>query len=311
MGVDAGTVAGLLVMMLGTILGLISSIFIVIVISLEFIKHHRVAPSNKLLIPLCFSAICFSIMLATNTITGLLLPEMRLSGYVGCIFYVLNMYSMSSCSWLTSCLCFFYFIKIANFRCGCLAWLKLKLDSLVQWMIVVVEATSLCGTLINSQLVVSSEETTRNISMINNRAESEVKTSKYLNVIYIVNVVPFIVVMATTVLTVTSLNLHIRKMGKRISSSTNMEVHRRVEWTMIRLLIMYSVFYLVMFLFFYSTFTQLGLENWLYLILMSFFSPVQSAILIHSNPKIMKTWRSLYKSVSCFKGQISSCDVYC
>ncbi|XP_018425666.1 PREDICTED: taste receptor type 2 member 8-like [Nanorana parkeri] len=279
-----------------------SSSFVIIVISLEFIKRHQVISSNKLLIPLCFSATCFSIMLATNNIIGLVSPEKSQLGYVIFIFYILNMYSISSCSWLTSCLCFFYFIKIANFRSGCLAWTKMKIDSIVLWMLVVVEVLSLCGPLINSLIFVFSAETTMSSSsMINNMTESMEKTSKYLNVIFIVNIVPFIVVMITTALTIVSLNLHVRKMGKKISSTASLEVHRRVVWTMIQLLIVYSVFYLILFLFFFSTFTQMGLENWLYLILMSLFSPIQSAILIHSNPKFMKTWKTLYKSASCMK----------
>ncbi|XP_073490779.1 taste receptor type 2 member 4-like [Aquarana catesbeiana] len=296
--VDAGTIVGLLVIVLETGVGVVSNIFIFIVIGLEFIKQHQVMTSNKLLMPLCFSALCFSTMLTTNNITGMVLPEKSQSGHVRYIFYILNMYSCSSCSWPTSCLCTFYFVKIANFESGCLAWTKMKIDRMVVWMIVMVEAVSLCGALINSQILSLTVKATMSSSAINNTEESMINASQFLNIIYIVNVVPFIVMMITTVLTIVSLNLHVRKMGKNIPSNANLEVHQRVVWTMIQLLIMYSVCYLVMFLLF---FTRHGWGNWLYLISMSLFSPIQSGILIHSNPKFIETLKTLCKSGSCFK----------
>lgn len=296
--VDAGTIVGHLVIVLETILGVILNIFIVIVIGLEFIKQHRVMTSDKLLIALCISALCFGTMLTTNTIAGLVLPETSQSGYLGYIFYTLNMYSVSSCSWLTSCLCIFYFVKIANFKSGCLAWTKKKIDRMVIWMIVTVETLSLCGSLINSPILSLTVKTTTSSPATNNTEERMINTFRFLNIIYIVNVVPFIVTMITTVLTVVSLNLHVRKMGQNISSNANLEVHGRVVRTMIQLLITYSVFYLVTFLLFL---TRYGWGNWLYLILMSLFSPIQSGILVHSNPKFLKTLKTLCKSGSCFK----------
>lgn len=303
MAFEAATVVGLFFLLLETVVGVMSSIFIVIVISLEFIKHHRVISSNKLIIPLCFSAVFFSVMLATNTIIGVFLPEQRHLAYVIC-FYVMNMYSISSCSWLTSCLCFFYFVKIANVWSGCLAWTKRKIDSIVLWMLVVVEAVSLCGPLLNSLILVLSPNHTMNrSSVITDMTESKVRQSTSLNIMYITNIVPFVVMMITVLLTIVSLNLHIRKMGKNISSNGSLEVHRRAVRTMMQLLILYSAFYLIQFLSFFSTLITTGQRFWLPLTLLSLFSPIQSAILIHSNPKFMKTWKTLYKSVFCIKCQ--------
>ncbi|XP_068103361.1 uncharacterized protein [Hyperolius riggenbachi] len=59
------------------------------------------------------------------------------------IIQALEPYGINATVWLTCILCVFHFIKIVQFSSRFLSWLKMKIDALVPWLIMVVELMTL------------------------------------------------------------------------------------------------------------------------------------------------------------------------
>ncbi|XP_075687755.1 taste receptor type 2 member 113-like [Rhinoderma darwinii] len=302
MDLGVGTVICLVGLVgLQTFAGISFNIFILIHIFLDFLQYCSVSPRNKILAALCVSGLCYTIMTSTNLLLGILLSPTTSPVYILCIMFVFTMYSISSCSWLTACLCFFYFIKILHIKSHLLVQLKLNIKTVVPWLILGVEMISLCGSLVNVLIFIPPQEHNHNVSNVNDSAGMTEEISKYLNIIYMVNVVPFLIVMVTAVSTAASLILHLRKMGRRLETSghTGLAAHHRAVKTMLALLCLYSTFYIVLFIRFFSNYSILSLENWIYLIVMFSFSPVQAVVLIHGNPKLWKSLLRMSTWLSC------------
>ncbi|OCT61883.1 hypothetical protein XELAEV_18047913mg [Xenopus laevis] len=282
-----------------SILGILTSMFIMSVNFQSWIKGQNLNPTDLLNVALAFCNMVFSV---SNY------------AFITCIFfitcwvfeyqvYVENYcfaYSLFCNSWLSSCLCFFYFVKVNNFKPGYLAWLKLRINTLVPRLILGTQVFSVLNSLL--YLLGFSDENVENsaVPLVTNQTAiiTDYRTCIYFYIflLFINCCIPFLIILVTTSLNISSLYNHICRMQKNLGEfgGPSMKIHQRTVLTMTLLLIFYMLFYAVVLG--YSFFLNTELFIWVYYTALSFFPPLQSIILIMGNSRLKQTCVNILNS---------------
>ncbi|MEE6499533.1 hypothetical protein FKM82_003485 [Ascaphus truei] len=278
MGLDAITGVCLTVLAAEAITGISTNVFIVFVNFLDWFRGQNMNTCNKILVALSISNACYSCITAVNIFTSFIWPQVYTETYVQCAVFLLTTYSIFSSSWLIACLCFFYCMKIIHFSSGLLAWLKMKITIVVPWLMLVAEVVSVSSSFLATWPFPT--QYSRNTSIIFSAnmtsGESMYKTWKLYTVL-IINCVPFLTVMVTTVCSIGSLYLHTHRIEKDMWTfgSANLNAHRGAIQTMMYLLLVYAILYVVWFLFSFKILVTPSFSYWISLMLMFSFTPVQ------------------------------------
>ncbi|NWI38137.1 TA2R9 protein, partial [Picathartes gymnocephalus] len=203
--------------------------------------------------------------------------------------------------WISACLCFFYCIKIANFRNSFFIYLKAKIDRIVPWL--------LLGSGIFSLVIVILVYDVADTGQCNNSTgpgnswKLNIKTDERVFSLYFVTglgfVTSFTVVISSALLLLFSLWRHKCTMQTNSMNSLSMEAHMRAMKSILSFLIMYSINFVCLIL----TIIYAG-KNEHTLILLIFiclhaFPGAHSLILIFSNPKLKKALLKILLCVKC------------
>ncbi|XP_056392752.1 taste receptor type 2 member 123-like [Hyla sarda] len=225
--------------------GMVSSSFIGFHILKNISKGQTISTIDKILLALSISNMVSPITLLSSIVNHVVWNEMNISSMLR---YMMVLYCMSSCSWLTVCLSFFYYSKVMQFRSRYLSRLKNNIDSLTPWTILVVEVISLGGSFMNVMKDFIPGLSPWNSDVTTNITKDSSTTSSLYEVMYLSNFVLYPCMIVLTVWIMASVIMHIHRMRRNISTARtiNLEVHQRVVRTLQHLVAFYVVFYLLL-----------------------------------------------------------------
>nr|DBA18890.1 TPA: hypothetical protein GDO54_014784 [Pyxicephalus adspersus] len=279
------------ILVVESIIGIFTNVFIVLVNLRDWLKGQSLNSSDHLVVSLALSNTCFSFANTAIIVCFIYFVEFVFPDYVFYIVYGTMSYTIFSSSWLSSWLCLFFFLKIINFKGGCFGWMKMKVGSLVPWLIFLSQVISCISSLPliwTTTKVYSQNSTSSDLGGNETSTVTKYKINEFYNIFsIIVNCfVPFLIVMATTGCIIASLSLHTRHMKQNMEDShgPSLKVHQAAARTMSSLLVIYLIFYVV----------ELGLGflpmsslfYWICFMLISFFPTLQSIVLITGNSKL-------------------------
>ncbi|XP_040211660.1 taste receptor type 2 member 40-like [Rana temporaria] len=289
--IDPNTQTCIVIIVLEVIIGLCSNVFIIRSLILTSIMERRMASYNCLLISLSISNAYFSIISSVNFLINYVWPSLLRTPSGFHILYYMTLCGMTSSSWLTASLCFFYFIKIRHFQAGILAWVRMKIDKIVPWLIVTAEFISVSGGFLS--LLISRKELPKNSTNSIFEMNFEQKKSKLtlINTTLIINSLAFLVGIISTSSSVWFLKVQ-RSAGT--FGSTKVRDYQSAVQTMVRLVIFYAVFYLVLIIHGLEIFPNMSWGYWVCMITLFSFALVQSGLLIYGNPKLREAWTQLF-----------------
>ncbi|XP_056392734.1 taste receptor type 2 member 8-like [Hyla sarda] len=290
----------IVILSLETIYGLSSNFFIIFFIFFFHAKGLDKSVSNKIILALSISNILYTCVSYINILLFYINPIVFLETSITPAVYVFAMFIITSSSWLTACLCVFYFLKINTFRSGFLSQLKMKVSSAIPWMILMSELVSVLTATLNILEFIQKDDPPKNISLVQlamMKVSSNGVFSSNLYISFVSSCLPFLISVGTTGVTVWSLNKHSKKMEKKHTQSSagvNMKAYKNTIRNMIRLLIFYGIFYVTLFLFYFNLFSANSTGFWLFLLVTFLYAPVQSTILIFANAKLKKAWMKIF-----------------
>ncbi|XP_077306004.1 taste receptor type 2 member 8-like [Lithobates pipiens] len=298
------TGAFLAVLALETVVGILDNIFIIFVICFHNGKRQEAKAGDAIVVALSITSICQGSMLAFNILSKYICPEIYQETYASYIVFFLTAYGNISCAWLTASLFFFYFSKITTCSWRPLQWMKLKINTVVNWLVL---ASKIASVVSCFPIFISLIKPKTNIGgNIFTNTSSDTYDTAPKNIYLICICGPIFIIIITTASSMASLNLHAKKMEKNVATSTNgnIKMYKNIVCNMFYLLLFYVMFYASMFLFLFDVFTTLSIGYWILLLVMFSFTPVQSLFLIVVTPKLKEAWIHVF---SLIKEKISVC----
>ncbi|XP_069841118.1 taste receptor type 2 member 2-like [Dendropsophus ebraccatus] len=290
----------IVILTLETIYGVSTNFFIIFFIYSFYINGLDKSVSNKIILVLSVSNVLYACVSYINILFFYFDPIVFLKTSITPAVFVFAMFIITSSSWLTACLCVFYFMKIKTFRSGFLLRLKTKVSSTIPWMILMSELVSVVTATMNILEFIENDNTPKNISLVQLAMMTASSNGIFANNLYISFVcscVPFLISVVATGATVWSLNKHSKKMEKKhtkTSTGFNVKAYENTIKNMIRLLIFYAIFYVTLFLFYFNLFAANTTGFWIFLVVIFQYAPVQSTILILANAKLKKSWMKIF-----------------
>ncbi|XP_030066122.1 taste receptor type 2 member 40-like [Microcaecilia unicolor] len=271
----------------------------------DWIKYGSLNSCDKILLTIGLSNIAFQCIMISNDMCMLLWIEVFVLDYVYLIFFVLLMLMIYNSFWLTASLCIFYCIKIITFHHPVLAWLKLRISKIVPFL--------LLGSVIGPFLLIvpavwdTYKDYGLNVSasLIDNSTFKSYRlrqTFSYSTASLLLGCcMPFLLVLLSIILILTSLCRHARRMENNTGgfNKPRLEAHIGAAKTVIFLLFHYIVFYTAEVLLLFDTFQLASLWSVLCMILVYAFAPIQSVILILGNSSLKQAVRRILCPVKC------------
>ncbi|KAG8433587.1 hypothetical protein GDO86_017775 [Hymenochirus boettgeri] len=297
-----------------TIGGILLSSSIILINFFCWLKGQSLNPSDQIIVTLSFSNVLSSTMNAVCIICSVFFTEILImDSYFYAVFYPM-VYTSFSNYWLGSCLCFYFFIKIRNFKPGFFADLKMKINFLVPRLILCIQVFSICIPILYTLQFKKVYKGNSTVLFMSNQTSGQIDHNIDAKVNFTFTVasffIPFLIVSVTTGCIIVSLVKHTCHMQQNVGQSggPNMKVHQRAVGTMISLLILYLTFY------FLTMETRLMLRiNPSYLsfyIMFYAFSFLQSIIVIMGNARLKQIFvRMLNKCTSGAFNEESPSDI--
>ncbi|XP_063789043.1 taste receptor type 2 member 143-like [Pseudophryne corroboree] len=230
--------------------------------------------------------------MTANILISFMWPQVIQQIYVCLFIDYTTLYIITSSVWLTASLSFFYFTKIVDIQSRVLAWVKKKIGAVVLGMILTAEIVSLCGSFL-SLLICTQQPAQQNSSIIavNVTSETNEPSFSFMNIVLILNTLPALVAVTATAGSAGYLKLYDRQMKRNMVANvnTNIKDYQRAVNTMVYLIAFYTLMLLVMVVVGLDVFAEYSWEYWICTMILSSIGAVQSAILIHGNPKLQQS----------------------
>lgn len=289
------TVTFLAVLVLETVVGISTNIFIIFVMFIHNRKRKGAKAGDAILVALGIASIFQGSSLAFDILANCIRPEIYKEMHASYIVFSLTAFSDMSFAWLTACL--FFFSKITTFSWRPLQWVKQNINTVVNWLILASEIVSVfsCFPIFKSL--------TKPKSIIGGNIFTNTSSDTYnifpKNIYIICTCAPIFIIIITTASSVTSLNLHAEKMEENVATSTNgnIKMYQNIVRKMFYLLLFYVMFYVSFFLFIFDVFTTLSIGYWIQLSVMFSLTPVQSVFLIVVTPKLKEAWIHVFSLI--------------
>ncbi|KAG8433396.1 hypothetical protein GDO86_017612, partial [Hymenochirus boettgeri] len=268
--------------------GLFLNVFIMSVNFQYWMRGDILNPIDQIIVALSFSGIFYSLAkCAKNTIA--LCPILTLS--VRYDYYILEFsitYGFFSSCWLSACLCWFFFMKMNNFKAGGLLWMKMKIDALVLRLILALELFSILNSLLYS--FTSEIKTIVNVTASAKANQtSDYKLGNVFNTgLLIFNcIIPILISTVTTGHIIVSLYKHTQRMKKNMGDGggPSLEVHKKAACTLTSIIIFNSIVFAMMM---GMTLPTANIFNWISYTLFSSYAFVLSIILILGNSRLLQ-----------------------
>lgn len=279
--------------------GVTGNSFILIVHFIDWLRTNEHNPCNIILNGIGLSNMLLQGSVVFQEITFFLYPDYYFQDWV--IYMVIALqatYSFSSL-WCSTCLCFYYFVKIVNLRGALFYKLKAKLSTLVPWLLAMSVVLSWCaGIPAYWDLYLHISITTLNITG-NLTSQVFAKYSSRCNCIFqmfnFVASVAFIIIFFTAGAIITSLCMHMMRMRQNIEGLgySKMSSHLSAARTVTLLLVIYLIFYCSFTVIYNPVGFPDDITMTMCLIIVSFFPTINSVILISGNRKLTNILKKL------------------
>ncbi|KAM3916054.1 taste receptor type 2 member 40-like [Leptodactylus fuscus] len=287
----------LVVLFLEAISGMFSSFSVIACLLLKTFRRHNMATYIKILIPLNVSNLCFTSILSINFSLDFFCPELIMNdGFYYTTTYV-TLYSITSSLWLSGVLCVFYFMKIMPSQPGVLTTLKSQIGGVVWWLVISAELVSLGGSFISVHFPNPHQNQRNSTSSASElMEEANAETKLFTNIILILNFLPFLVIMMTTIGSAWFLKLYNCQIQKNLARSGTSRVrdYRAAIQSMIGLLALYGSILVSVIIFALNTFPYHSWSYWTCVIFLFSFPTVFSALLICGNPKLKESFKQMF-----------------
>ncbi|XP_075697357.1 taste receptor type 2 member 39-like [Rhinoderma darwinii] len=285
-----------------SLLGFIGNIFILIIHFLDWLKTRELNPCELIINCIVFSNISLQGTVLFNEICFFMFLAFYAQDWViNALAAIMSSLAFSSL-WCSTCLCFYYCVKITNLSGTCFYKLKSALPVMVPWLLVLSIASSWTAGM------PAYWDLYRNTSfLISNSSRNETLTISFnLNIksrcnclfqIYMmVSAVAFTVIFITAGTIISSLCRHMMRRMRKNSESlscTKVSSHLSAARTVTLLLTLYLTFYGALNAIFNET-TEIG--TWMFslcFIVISSFPAINAIILITGNRKLSNAVREL------------------
>ncbi|XP_056392716.1 taste receptor type 2 member 14-like [Hyla sarda] len=292
----------LAIFLLETVTGLSSSIFTIISLSLAGFQRTNIVPLNMILMSLNISNVFFTVSNATFLFITILWPYFYSVSFLFYFLFYMATCTTTSSAWLTAILCFFYFMKIIPSRPGVLMDMKNKIGAIVWKLILMVGIFSLGGSFL-SMLISLPKLNERNSTMndIEILEENIKQQKKLINIIMMLNYLPLITVVVTTVASTWILKVYDGQMKKNSGTlvNTNVKGYRKAVHTMIGFLIFYVLLSITVIIISLDIFVSRSVGFCICSMVLLSFPTGQSTLLIYSNSGLKQILRKLFTLFTC------------
>ncbi|NXS36174.1 T2R40 protein, partial [Pomatostomus ruficeps] len=208
--------------------------------------------------------------------------------------------------WVSACLCGFYCVKISNFRKSFFIYLKVKLDRIVPWLLLLSEILALAIGIIAYDITDKPHCNNRNSTGQGNFWKASIKMDKHFFPAFFIAgfgyAASFMAVIYSAVFLLFSLWRHKCKMQTNSMKSFSIDAHIRAMKSVLSFLVMYSINFVCLVLNMVYVTKKGSHMTFLIVVFQYTFPSVHSLILIFSNPRLEKVLRkvlSLQRSVKC------------
>ncbi|XP_040211702.1 taste receptor type 2 member 40-like [Rana temporaria] len=289
--ITPNTEACLIVMGLECIAGLCSSVIIILYLTLTSFRERRVTSCNCILISLSLSNVCYTITSSANLLVTFVWPEFLSVPYVFHIIYYMILCNLTSNSSLSAILSIFYFIKIQQFQTRFLSWIKMKIDTMVPWLILTVLFVSLLCAFLSILMFYLEPPNNSTNATTGLGLEHQKRKLHLMKPTAILNALPFMISLLSASGSAWFLKQQ-RSAGK--FGNTKVKDYQSAVHTMICLVIFYALMYLFYALHVLQIFAFKSWGYWMCVIVGYSFAAIQSGLIIRGNTKIKEALRQLF-----------------
>ncbi|XP_014728374.1 PREDICTED: taste receptor type 2 member 7-like, partial [Sturnus vulgaris] len=276
--------------------------FMVCVLCIGWVKKKTLNSNEKILLLLGCSRISFLCFSWVYSFLHIIYPDYL---YVHAIITLLASFAAVfnySNLWVSACLCFFYCIKIANFRNRFFIYLKAKIDRIVPWLLLGSGILALAIGIVTYDLYSTVQSKDLNFTCLGNFWEASIRMDKHFSASFFLigfgYAASFMAVIFSAVSLLFSLWRHKCTMQTNSMKDLSMEAHIKAMKSILSFLVMYSINFVclvlsIIYIMMNDIIVTLFVSLYLYV-----YPGVHSLILIFSNPKLEK---ALLKILSCVK----------
>ncbi|XP_018422134.1 PREDICTED: taste receptor type 2 member 7-like [Nanorana parkeri] len=232
------------------VIGLSGNIFILIVHFLEWLKTREHNPCNLIINSIGISNICLQIANDVYDITYYLCPDAYLEEWANYLLLALVSSLSLSSLWCSTCLCFYYCVKIVNLNGSLFYKIKAKLPVVVPWLLVfsVVLSWSVGMSAyydLYTGYSVSALNITGNVTLEESFYPYESKCNCIFSVYILVASLAFAIIFLAGGTIITSLCKHMLRMRQTNEGlgHSRIRTHLSAAKTVTALMILYLIFY--------------------------------------------------------------------
>ncbi|XP_073490775.1 taste receptor type 2 member 4-like [Aquarana catesbeiana] len=273
-------------------------LFVIFVVYRDFIKTKTLRSSDQILLCLGMSNMCYGFLMFVSLLDyfcSLGIFSMIHTAYI-CLYLLL--FTISSCSWLSATLGFFYFIKISDFESGFFSRVKKNITSVVPWLLLGDLLVSLFNSALSSLFFIFSPALSHNntaspVSVVSILSQSR---TAFIYSAMANSVGPFLVLFSTTFYMVVYLMKHSYKMKKGVQTPNNERLRSfdKVVWRMTHSLLFYGIYYLLMVIIYFTVIMQMESGFWLSYLIFTLFPVVQAVLLVLANHRLKAAWKDMF-----------------
>ncbi|MEE6487077.1 hypothetical protein FKM82_014789 [Ascaphus truei] len=287
-------------------IGLAGNLFILVVNFLDWLKTNDLSPCDLILNSIGLSNIILQGIVVVNEFCFFMFPKVYSHDWVVNSFVVIISSVAFSSLWFSTCLCFYYCVKIVNLNGAFFYKLKTKVPTMMPWLLVGSIAISWTMGLPaywdlyrEFPLSVAANFSGNWTSSLAFSFKSKCTCLFQLYLLF--SSVAFTIVFSSGVAIITSLCKHMRRMRKNNEgfASACLDSHLAAVKTVTSLLILYIMFYGALNAIFNSSTAVGSLLFSLCIMGVSSFPSINSIILIMGNTKLTKALRQLLGGKQC------------
>uniref|UniRef100_A0A8C8ZZU2 Taste receptor type 2 n=1 Tax=Prolemur simus TaxID=1328070 RepID=A0A8C8ZZU2_PROSS len=286
------------------IVGILGNGFIVLVNGIDWVKSQKISLADSILTSLALSRIIQLWIILFQSFLIVLWPNIYVINKPRKFLSIFSTLINHIATWFATCLCVFYFFKIASFSHPCFIWLRwrisrvllvLQLLSLCLLFFIFVLTDTLSGFWVN---VYNKHERNSTLS-------SDVSTTVYFNtwiVFSLIYLIPFLLSLTSLVLLFLSLMRHIRNL--QLNSMGSRDVSTQAHKRAMKMVTSFLLFFIVhVFSIILSGWIFLmphkPLANFLIMSTSTIFPSGHSFFLILGNTKLRQTAGGLLQHLKC------------
>ncbi|XP_044866255.1 taste receptor type 2 member 7-like [Mauremys mutica] len=284
-------IIGLIILGIESITGIIANGLMIIVNCREWIRNRKLTCCDVILTSLGISRFFLQCIIMINSTFFHLFPEMNeqcaVSRPLTVVWMFLNILSLWFATWLSV----FYCVKIANFSQPLFLWLKQRISGLVPQLLM----GSFLVSLVTCLPSINAIERKYIDHSMNNLSGNTIKECRYKvdlsSSLFILSMLgyssPFIIFIISSVLLITSLWRHSKRMEKTTSSSgdTVTEAHVRAIKGLISFIFFYISYFVIILILLLDLFTNFVP---LLTVILAAYPSGHTVILILGNPKLKR-----------------------